>query len=131
VFSFFDMSAINALSRQLIDDFVRLYPDPNAAGAQRQAGQAIAAVERIVMEYVQAKPRLGIFRKAKCANTVKWALQERGYPQVTIDEVVKRVLYGLSNKIKAPTAAPPAPVAAAAPKPAQSHGLGKRRKSRR
>ncbi|KAF0811493.1 hypothetical protein IGB42_04024 [Andreprevotia sp. IGB-42] len=116
MFSFFDMRAINALTQQLINDFIAAYPDP-AVKNSKDAGRAIATVEKQVLQFVATKPRLGIYRKAKCANAVKWALQNGGYPQETVDEVVKRILYGLSDKIK-PTTPQSAPAAAPAPEQA-------------
>lgn len=102
----FGLDKINALSKKICEDFVAAFPPEvqqemqgkSSSRANRRLLSALDGVDRKITGFLAAKPRIGVFRKAKCANDVKWGLREKGYRDEIVDTVVRKVVFGLSGK---------------------------------
>lgn len=98
----FGLEKLNELSKTICEDFAASFPAE--AQAQKDARtdkkliSALGRVDRRISSFLATKPRIGIFRKAKCANDVKWGLREKGYRDEIVDTVVRKVVFGLSGK---------------------------------
>ena len=99
----FNFENINALSKRICEDFATGFPPElqteSTVRAKRQLNSALNGVDQNLTRFLATKPRIGVFRKAKCANEVKWGLRERGYKDGVVTEVVRKVVFGLSMKI--------------------------------
>jgi hypothetical protein len=83
----------------LADNFINA-PGEQAARKRKKAGGEDAVVQRFLAQIDrEARPlRLGIFRRAKLANTFKWRLLENGVSPETVDELTRMLLLRLSAK---------------------------------
>ena len=98
----FGLEKLNELSKAICEEFAAGYPsEMQAQKDARTDKKLISALSRIdnkIAAFLATKPRIGIFRKAKCANDVKWGLKEKGYGDEIVDTVVRKVVFGLSGK---------------------------------
>lgn len=98
----FGLEKLNELSKKICEEFAASFPPDtpaeNDARANKKLISALSGVDNKVSSFLATKPRIGIFRKAKCANDVKWGLREKGYRDEIVDTVVRKVVFGLSGK---------------------------------
>jgi hypothetical protein len=102
----FGLEKINELSKSICEEFAAAFPSQlqvemkakNDSRANKKLVSALDAIDRKIAAFLAAKPRIGVFRKAKCANDVKWGLKERGYEMEVVDAAVRKVVFGLSQK---------------------------------
>jgi hypothetical protein len=88
------------VGRSLADPLVK-----SLAAGNRKKGRALdgllqAFLTRVDTEVVPM--RLGMFRRAKLANTFKWHLLENGFEPALVDELTRMLLVRLSMKPAAP-----------------------------
>ena len=99
----FDLDKINELSKRICDDFAAGFPPEmqaeNTPRSSKKLISALDAIDQKIAGFLATKPRIGVFRKAKCANEVKWGLKDKGYREEIVDSVVRKVVFGLSQKI--------------------------------
>lgn len=98
VFSWFNTRAVDAFVDAEVADLIRRIPpgklegdSPAAKKARGQLEKAHDDLLRKVSEFVQ-RERPGLFKKARLANRMKWALAEAKYPQAFVD----RLAYALA-----------------------------------
>ncbi len=102
----FGLEKINNLAQNICAEFAatfppELQPEMQTKGNSRANKKLLSALDRVdrnIAGFLATKPRIGIFRKAKCANDVKWGLREKGYRDEIVDTVVRKVVFGLSGK---------------------------------
>jgi hypothetical protein len=102
----FGLEKINQLSKSICEDFASTFPPDLQAEmkakkdsrANKKLISALDGIDRAIGVFLATKPRIGVFRKAKCANDVKWDLKERGYETEVVDAAVRKVVFGLSQK---------------------------------
>jgi len=98
----FGLEKLNELSKKICEEFVTRFPpqmqDEKDARSNKKLLSALNGVDNNIAGFLATKPRVGIFRKAKCANDVKWGLREKGYRDEIVDTVVRKVVFGLSGK---------------------------------
>jgi hypothetical protein len=93
VFSWFNTRAVDAFVDAEVADLVRRLPPskfegdgPAAKKALGQLEKAHDAVLRRATEFVQ-REKPGLFKKARLANRMKWALMEANYPKPFVDQL--------------------------------------------
>lgn len=102
----FGLEKINELSKNICEEFSSTFPPEmqvemkakKDSRANKRLISALDGIDRIIAGFLVTKPRIGVFRKAKCANDVKWGLKERGYEMEVVDAAVRKVVFGLAQK---------------------------------
>lgn len=102
------LKELNELSKKICEDFASKYP-PAIQGekkphARKQLAVALLSVDHNIGRFLAANPEPGVFKKAKCANEVKWGLKDRGFQEELVDAVTHKVIHGLSRKASGPKA---------------------------
>ena len=88
------------VGNKLADHFLEV----TAARARKGRKAESSAQDAVVLSFLaqvdrDAQPlRLGIFRRAKLANTFKWRLLEKGVDGAVVDKLTKLLLLQLSKK---------------------------------
>ena len=100
------LKELNELSKKICEDFASSFP-PSMQGqdkphAKKQLVAALVSVDNNIGRYLAANPRPGVFKKAKCANEVKWGLKDRGFQAELVDAVTTKVVHGLSRPASQP-----------------------------
>jgi hypothetical protein len=83
----------------LADHFITAVPEP-ARRKRNKAGGEDAQLQRFLMQVDrEARPlHLGIFRRAKLANSFKWRLLENGVSPEVVSELTRMLLLRLAAK---------------------------------
>lgn len=100
------LKELNELSAKICDDFASNFP-PSMQGeskphAKKQLAAALVSVDNNIGRFLAANPRPGVFKKAKCANEVKWGLKDRGFQPELVDAVTNKVVHGLARPVPGP-----------------------------
>ncbi len=83
-----------AFGKQMAEDIARIVP-PDASRAPGKKGRKqIDKFERAILHAsdLRAKVPLNVYKRARCANTLRWALLDKGYPKPFVEEVVRLVV---------------------------------------
>ncbi|MEQ1881692.1 MAG: hypothetical protein ABL878_12060, partial [Burkholderiales bacterium] len=64
----------------------------------------LLSVEHNIGRFLVNNPGPGVFKKATCANEVKWGLKDRGFKDELVDTVTHKVIHGLSRAASRPKA---------------------------
>jgi hypothetical protein len=102
------LKELNELSRKICEDFASNFP-PSMQGdekphAKKQLAAALVSVDNNIGRFLASSPGPGVFKKAKCANEVKWGLKDRGFHEELVDAVTHKVVNGLSRTASKPKA---------------------------
>lgn len=104
----FGIDLFKKISNQAIDEFAkgltaslvkRVPPGTATPGSGKKGEKQLAkALNRVLVDAreFQREHRLGIYGKARVANTFKWELRELGYPDEFIEAATKAVVLSLS-----------------------------------
>ena len=96
-----DLKELNAFSKKICEDFAAQFPPSmqgeNKPHARKQLAAALVSVELNVSRFLAGNREPGVFKKAKCANEVKWGLKEQGFREELVDAVTHKVIHGLSR----------------------------------
>lgn len=99
---------LNELSKKICEDFASNFPPSmqgeNKPHASKQLAAALVSVDHNIGRFLAANPEPGIYKKAKCANEVKWGLKDKGYQEELVDAVTHKVVHGLSRASSGPKA---------------------------
>ena len=95
------LKELNELAKRICEDFAANFP-PSIQGekkpqARRQLAVALLSVDQNIGRFLTSNPEPGMFKKAKCANEVKWGLKDKGFGEELVDAVTDKVVYGLSR----------------------------------
>ena len=100
------LKELDELAKRICDDFASRFPpsmqDGDKPHARKQLAIALLSVDHNVGRFLAANPKPGVFKKAKCANEVKWGLKERGFQEKLVDAVTHKVIRGLSQVASGP-----------------------------
>ncbi|MEK7403177.1 MAG: hypothetical protein AABZ80_12550 [Gemmatimonadota bacterium] len=103
VFRFFKNKEIEDFAQSMAEHFAKRCP-PNLQDDESPATthQRDAAMHTIYSELggFRKRVRLGVFRKALLANTLKWELKERGYKSAFVNAMVYDMLVSLAGSKK-------------------------------
>lgn len=98
---FFNAAQAEAFAKTLAADFMRECPiHLMQSGKKGSDKKLVAAIQHLNSNARQfhAKHRLGLYKKAKLSNTLKWELKEQGYDDALIDELIKGMLIAMAGK---------------------------------
>jgi hypothetical protein len=95
------LKELNELSTKICEDFASKFP-PSMQGedkphAKKQLAAALVSIDNNIGRFLAANPQPGVFKKAKCANEVKWGLKDLGYQAELVDAVTNKVVHGLAR----------------------------------
>jgi hypothetical protein len=95
------LKELNELSKKICEDFASNFP-PSMQGetkphAKKKFAAALVSIDHNIGRFLVANPEPGVFKKAKCANEVKWGLKDKGFKEELIDAVTRKVVHGLSR----------------------------------
>lgn len=100
------LKELNELSKKICEDFASSFPPSmqgeNKPHAKKQLAAALLSVDHNIGRFLAANSGLGVFKKAKCANEVKWGLKDRGFQAELVDAVTEKVVHGLSRTASRP-----------------------------
>lgn len=101
LFGLVDTREVDEFATTLADDLARRFPP--AGEARTDAGatnQLNIVVEGLVARAVRfhSEHKLGLYRKAKLANTFRWRLSELGYSKVFVERVARSIATKLAVK---------------------------------
>ena len=95
------LKELNDLAKRICDDFALNYPpaiqEERKPHARKQLVVALLSVERNIGRFLETNPGPGVFKRAKCANEVKWGLKDKGFNEQLVDAVINKVVFGLSR----------------------------------
>lgn len=102
------LKELNELSKKICEDFASNFP-PSMQGeekphAKKQLAAALVSVDQNIGRFLATNPGPGVFKKAKCANEVKWGLKDKGFHEELVDAVTQKVVHGLSRTASKPKA---------------------------
>jgi len=88
------------VGNKLADDFLKARANPGRKASKAPSSTRDALVQAFLTQVDrEAQPlRLGIFRRAKLANTFKWRLLEGGVDSAVADDLTRMLLFRLSKK---------------------------------
>ncbi len=97
--SIFDTKELEDFAIALAEDLGRRFPPKSEArtdqGAKHQIKVILEGLSARAVRY-REEHKLGIYRKAKLANTFRWRLTELGYSKSFVDEATKAVVTRIS-----------------------------------
>lgn len=102
IFFWRDNKKHDEFARTLADEFIKRFPNdaahsvPNRKNRQ-QLDKVIINLHAKASNYSQ-EYNLGLYSKARVANTFKWSLKEAGYNPEFIDDITKDIVKTMSVK---------------------------------
>lgn len=102
------LKELNELAKKICEDFAARFP-PSMQGenkplARKQLAAALVSVDQNLGRFLATNRAPGVFKKAKCANEVKWGLKDKGFRAELVDAVTEKVVHGLSRTASGPKA---------------------------
>ena len=94
---------VDAFARGLVDEIVRLRP-VDTRTAPGNPGASLRNLERKVDELFETatafrkQHQLGLYKKARLANTFRWEMKERGYEETFAEMVTEKLVIAVSKK---------------------------------
>jgi len=102
------LKELNELSKKICEDFAASFAPSmqgeNKPHARKQLAAAFVSVDQNISRFLASNREPGVFKKAKCANEVKWGLKDRGFQEELVDAVTHKVIHGLSRTASGPKA---------------------------
>jgi hypothetical protein len=97
----FNTSELNAFAIGLADDLGRRFPPASEGrtdpGAQHQIKVILEGLGARAVRY-REQHKLGLYKKAKLANTFKWKLKELGYSTEFVNRATREIATRLAVK---------------------------------
>jgi len=90
----FDATAAVAFGEHMAAEVARIVPLDASRATRKSANKKLEKFQRAIMHAsdLRAQGRLNIYTKARCANTLRWSLLDKGYPKPFVEEVVRLVI---------------------------------------
>ena len=90
----FDATAAVAFGEHMADEVARIVPLEASRVKGKKATRQLDKFERAILTArdLKAKERLNVYKKARCANALRWRLIDKGYPKPFVEEVVRLVV---------------------------------------
>ncbi len=86
-----------AFGYQMADDVARIVPLDASRAQGKKATKQFEKFRRAILHAsdLRAKVPLNVYKKARCANALRWKLIDKGYPKAFVEQVVRLVITGL------------------------------------
>jgi hypothetical protein len=93
-FGWFDSSAAAAFGEQMAEEVARIVPLDASHGPKKSASKQLDKFRRAIVHAsdLRGKMPLNFYKKARCANSLRWALIDKGYSKPFVEEVVRLVI---------------------------------------
>jgi len=93
MFQWLDAKEAIAFGKHLAQEVARIVPLDASEGRGKKAAKQMDKFRRAILHASDLgnKAPLNFYKKARCANTLRWALVEKGYPKSFVEEVVRLV----------------------------------------
>lgn len=94
---------VDEFACKLVDGVFSLRP-PQGKSGPRNSGVSLKLLEKKVDELFETatafrkEHELGIYKKARLANTFRWEMKERGYDSSFIEAVTEKLVVAISKK---------------------------------
>jgi hypothetical protein len=92
--NWFDARAAVEFGEQMADEVARIVPLDASKVHGRKAAKQLEKFQHTILHArsLRAKVPLNVYKKARCANTLRWALIDKGYAKTFVEEVVRLVI---------------------------------------
>ena len=99
--SLFNSAPAETFAKTLAADFAKKFP-PIASGAlskdsKKKFYDALNELHHKARQF-GIEHKIGLYRKAKFSNTLKWELKDMGYDGDMVDEIIKGMLIAMAQK---------------------------------
>lgn len=107
MFGWFKAIEVEAFGQKLVEDFARRFPP--ALESDERPGMPSSRLSQALVEFYaraekfRVQENLGVYKKAKLANTVKWRMKELGYSEVLIEDMIKSLAVRLAGRVRKDT----------------------------
>lgn len=97
---------VDDFARKLVDEVYRLRA-PDGKSGSGSPGVSLRNLEQKVDTLFEsatafrAEHKLGIYKKARLANTFRWEMKERGYDEAFIEMITEKLVVAVSKKDQA------------------------------
>ena len=90
----FNAAAAVSFGQQMAEDVARIVPLAASHGTRKNAAKQMDKFRRMIIHAsdLRTKVPLNVYKKARCANTLRWALLDKGYPKPFVEEIVRLVI---------------------------------------
>ena len=90
----FDAKDAVEFGEHMATEVARIVPLEASRATRKSATKRLEKFQRAIMHAsdLKAQGRLNIYKKARCANTLRWSLIDKGYPKPFVEEVVRLVI---------------------------------------
>lgn len=92
---------VDEFAKSLVQELAQHYPPPHDEGGRKVSQKKVVSV----LENLIGKARdfrkqheLGVYKKARLANTFRWELQEKGYSAKFIEFATEGLVVGMTRK---------------------------------
>jgi hypothetical protein len=94
VFEWLNAAAAISFGEQMAEDVARIVPLDASRSTRKHASKQMEKFRRAILHAsdLRAKVPLNVYKKARCANTLRWALLDKGYPKPFVEEIVRLVI---------------------------------------
>jgi hypothetical protein len=90
----FDATVAVEFGEHMAAEVARIVPLEASRVSRKNATKQLDKFQRAIMHAgdLKAQGPLNVYKKARCANTLRWALIDKGYPKPFVEEVVRLVI---------------------------------------
>lgn len=90
----FDATVAVEFGEQMAAEVAKIVPLDASRSTKKSVAKQLDKFRRAILHAsdLKAKGRLNVYKKARCANSLRWALIDKGYPKPFVEEVVRLVL---------------------------------------
>ena len=90
----FDATVAVEFGERMAAEVEKIVPLEASQATRKSATKQLDKFQRVIMHAgdLKAQGRLNVYKKARCANALRWALIDKGYPKPFVEEVVRLVI---------------------------------------
>src|SRR3954451_18438475 len=90
----FDAKEAVAFGKHLAQEVARIVPVNSSETKGKKATKQMDKFRRAIVHAsdLGARTPLNFYKKARCANSLRWSLIDKGYPKPFVEEVVRLVV---------------------------------------
>jgi hypothetical protein len=94
VLKWFDAASAVDFGKHMANEVARIVPLDASRAAGKKASKQMDKFRRAILHAsdLRKKESLNVYKKARCANALRWELIDKGYPKPFVEEVVRLVI---------------------------------------
>lgn len=92
---------VDEFAKSLVQELAQFYPPPREESARKVSQKKVLSVVDGIFTKARdfrKQHKLGVYKKARLANTFRWELQEKGYDAKFVDFVTEGLVVGMTRK---------------------------------